>query len=287
MTWKQTLNEDWVKTLSWDLPTTFEGLADYLGFPVNQEQQNVNRWMAFRRLVDLPTWAAAPIVLVTEINAYLGIVAGRPDTSSAETRSWDEGDHPRGLDVPRNRAAWLKTKNASKATKRKGRIDDMDTDIWEERAAWNEDDHPREGGRFSSGGGGSGESDKTKAESAATTGTPVKAWQGGGGQSGLGAFSSLHMHDGTDTHIFSRDSHTAGTPWEHHGTLARVVGDKPGANGKYTIAHIESQGKMSDGANKALDQAFNSTTKTSTKRSAETELAPEFWESEPWGIEQG
>lgn len=65
-------NEDWIKTLAWDLPTRIDELVTYLG-PHMVE-----------KLPNLPAWEAAPEGLKKKIVAYNGFVSAARQKASGK-----------------------------------------------------------------------------------------------------------------------------------------------------------------------------------------------------------
>jgi hypothetical protein len=63
------MNEDWIKTLRWDLGfTSLDGLLSYLSVTGATADQ---QWDAITSFMALPAWEAAPIDLVAEVSAWL------------------------------------------------------------------------------------------------------------------------------------------------------------------------------------------------------------------------
>ena len=63
-----TLNEDWIKTLSWDLPTTLDGLVWAIGAANLDHDGQVD---ALRKFMGLPAWIPAPADLVKSVNSFV------------------------------------------------------------------------------------------------------------------------------------------------------------------------------------------------------------------------
>lgn len=63
------LNEDWLKTMSWDLGfRTLPGLLAYLNCTNAPTGEQVER---VRKFIQLPAWQAAPAQLIQEVSDFL------------------------------------------------------------------------------------------------------------------------------------------------------------------------------------------------------------------------
>ena len=91
-----TLNEDWIKTLSWDLPKTLDGVVWAMG-AVNKD--DAGKADALRHMMTLPAWTAAPAALKKDVEEFLDKkfpVLGRGTRRWNESRDWAtwDADHP-------------------------------------------------------------------------------------------------------------------------------------------------------------------------------------------------
>lgn len=63
------LNEDWIKTLSWDMP--YDDLAGFWTYNGVSRDSVVVQKSLLRRFMALPAWGAAPEQLKAEAGAWL------------------------------------------------------------------------------------------------------------------------------------------------------------------------------------------------------------------------
>jgi len=80
MTYTATLNEDWIKTLSWDLPTDFKGFVWAIGAG---NLDHAGQVQSLRHFMTLPAWAIAPLDLEKQVIAF----AGEPIANVSDVRS--------------------------------------------------------------------------------------------------------------------------------------------------------------------------------------------------------
>jgi hypothetical protein len=64
-----TLNEDWIKTGSWDLPLTLDGLLWSIGAANSDHSGQI---AALRHFTDLPAWLACPPELAKQVRLMIG-----------------------------------------------------------------------------------------------------------------------------------------------------------------------------------------------------------------------
>lgn len=104
----ETLSEDWIKTLRWDLPTNLSGLIWAIGAANKSTDDQAED---LRHLMTLPAWQAAPTVLCRQVEALVDATPTKRASLGRRvrrwaTRDWAEWDaehpyeaHPRELDT--------------------------------------------------------------------------------------------------------------------------------------------------------------------------------------------
>jgi hypothetical protein len=96
----QTLQEDWIKTLHWDLPETVDGLIWALGAANLDRAAQVT---SLRSLMELPAWKACPKKLASQVQLFIAANeardAGAPYATVAGSQGVPTLDHGTEGDV--------------------------------------------------------------------------------------------------------------------------------------------------------------------------------------------
>ena len=88
-----TVNEDWLRTQAWDLPTTLDGLVWAIGAANFDHDGQVQ---ALRHFMTLPAWTIAPLDLERQVIAFAGEPIVNASNARARRYSEDQARDPDG-----------------------------------------------------------------------------------------------------------------------------------------------------------------------------------------------